>query len=115
MDHPSEHERSLTGATRSVAQRIFIILENRLQLFLVEAQEERDRVMLAIWLALGLAAFGLLAGVTLTLVIAVALWDHSPVIALLVLTLIYSLAALFFYNRLMKLQRSWQTLPATLD
>ena len=75
---------------------MFVIVENRLQLLMVEAQEERERVLLAIWLALGAAAFGLLAGVALTVVIAVALWEHSAVIALLVLTALYTIAAVFF-------------------
>jgi uncharacterized membrane protein YqjE len=102
-------------ATKRIAQRVFVIVENRLQLLMVEAQEERERVLLAILLALCAAAFGLLAGVALTVVIAVALWEHSPIIALLVLTLIYTGAAVFFYARLARLQRNWQTLPETLE
>jgi uncharacterized membrane protein YqjE len=92
-----------------------VIVENRLQLLMVEAQEERERVLLAILLALCAAAFGLLAGVALTVVVAVALWEHSPIIALLVLALIYASVAVFFYARLACLQRDWQTLPGTLE
>ena len=114
-ERSNEPAGSLTEASKLVAQRLFIILENRLQLLLVEAQEERERILLAVWLALGLAVFGLLAGVALTILIAVVLWEHSPVLALLVLALIYSLTAAFFYTRLLTLQRNWQTLPATLD
>lgn len=102
-------------ATKRIAQRLFVIVENRLQLLMVEAEEERERVLLAILLALCAAAFGLLAGVALTVVIAVALWEHSPIIALLVLTLLYLGAAVFFYARLVRLQRDWQTLPETLE
>jgi uncharacterized membrane protein YqjE len=115
MDTPSLNELHLGDATKRIAQRMFVIVENRFQLLMVEVQEERERALLAIWLALGAAAFGLLAGVALTVVIAVALWNHSPVIAMLVLTLIYTLAALFFYARLIRLQRDWQTLPGTLE
>ena len=66
-------------------------------------------------LALGAAAFGLLGGITLTLVVAVALWDHSPILALLVLAAIYITAAGVFYSRLSRLQRDWQTLTSTLE
>ncbi len=111
----SEAGTDLTGVAGRIGQRLFVIAENRLQLLMVEAQEERERVLHAIWLALGAAAFGLLAGVTLTLVVAVALWDHSPILALLVLSAIYVVAALIFYNRLSHLQRNWQTLTATLE
>jgi uncharacterized membrane protein YqjE len=60
-------------------------------------------------------AFGLLAGVTLTVVIAVALWEHSPIIALLVLVALYTIAAMIFYGRLIRLQRDWLTLSGTLE
>lgn len=115
MESSSANGLHLGDATKRIAQRMFVIVENRLQLLMVEAQEERERALLAIWLALGAAAFGLLAGVAITVVIAVALWDHSPVIALLVLAALYTIAAVFFYQRLVRLQRDWQTLPGTLD
>jgi uncharacterized membrane protein YqjE len=115
MDTTSDNGTHLGDATKRIAQRVFVIFENRLQLLMVEAQEERERVLLAILLGLCAAAFGLLAGVTLTIVIAVALWEHSPIIALLVLTLLYAIAAVVFYGRLVRLQRDWQTLPGTLE
>lgn len=115
MDAPANPETDVTGAGKRLAQRLFVIAENRLQLLMLEAQEERERVLLAIWLALGAAAFGLLAGVAATVAIAVALWDHSPLVAMVVLTIVYLLAALVFYWRLIKLQRNWHTLQATLE
>src|SRR5271154_4688486 len=115
METPSTNGLHFGDATKRIAQRVFIIFENRLQLLMVEAQEERERVLLAILLGLCAAAFGLLAGVTLTVVIAVALWEHSPIIALLVLATFYVIAAVVFYGRLVRLQRDWQTLPGTLE
>jgi len=115
MESPSDNGFHLGDATKRITQRVFVIFENRLQLLMVEAQEERERVLLAILLGLCATAFGLLAGVALTVVVAVALWEHSPVIALLVLTLLYAIAAVFFYARLVRLQRDWQTLPGTLE
>lgn len=94
---------------------MFLIVENRLQLLMVEAQEERERVLMAMWLGLGAAAFGLLAGVAMTLMVAVALWEHSPLVALLVLTALYSITAVFCFVRLRQMQKDWQTLPGTLD
>jgi uncharacterized membrane protein YqjE len=115
MDKPAETALPLADASRQVVHRFFIILENRLQLLMVEAQEERERVLLSIWLGLGIVVFALLAGVALTVVVAVAFWEHSPVIALLILTGIYGVAGALLYLRLLRLQRDWQTLPATLD
>jgi uncharacterized membrane protein YqjE len=115
MQTQSDSELHLGDATKRIAQRMFVIVENRLQLLMVEAQEERERALLAISLALCAVAFGLLAGVAFTILIAVALWEHSPAIALAVLAAMYAIAAIFFYGRLIRLQRDWQTLPGTLD
>jgi len=115
MEPSSENGSDVGGAAKRIGQRMFVILENRIQLLLVEVQEERDQVLKAIWLALGAAAFGLLAGVALTVVVAVALWDHSPILAMLVLAALYLLAAIFFSVRLIRLQRNWQSLPSTLE
>ena len=115
MEMPSDNGLCLGDAAKRIAQRMMVIVENRFQLLLVEAQEERERVLLTVGLALGAAVFGLLAGVALTILIAVALWEHSPTIALAVLTAIYAISAILFYRRLVRLQRDWQTLPGTLD
>jgi uncharacterized membrane protein YqjE len=115
MESPSETGSEIAGAAKRITHRLFVIIDNRLQLLMVEAQEERERVLLAIWLAMGAAAFGLLAGVALTVVIAVALWNHSPVLALLVLAALYLIAAVVLYLRLARLQRNWQILPSTLE
>jgi uncharacterized membrane protein YqjE len=89
--------------------------ENRFELLMVEVQEERERLLHAILLALGMAGFGLLAGVALTGAIVVLLWELSRVAALLVLTCLYGATAVCLYRRLTLLLRDWQSLPATLD
>jgi uncharacterized membrane protein YqjE len=115
MDSTSQPERHLADASKRLAHRALVICENRFQLLMVEVEEERDRILSAIWLALGAAAFGLLAAIALTIVIAVALWHQSPVVALLVLTALYAGAAALLYARLARLQRDWQTLPNTIE
>ena len=117
MHSPASTEDAppLTDSARRLAQRIFIICENRLQLLLVEAQEERERVLSAISMAMIIAVFGMLAGMAVTLLVAVAFWECHPAIALLVLSVIYVGVALFFYAKLMRLQRDWQSLPTTIE
>lgn len=104
-----------SAATKRFGQGLLHVGENRLELLMVEVQEERDRLLRAILLALGTAAFGLLAGVALTLGIAVLLREHSPGLVLVVLTLVYAGIAAFLFTRLARLQKNWQPLPATLE
>ena len=115
METSSDTVPHLADASKRLAQRALVICENRLELLMVEVQEERERILRAIWLVLGAAAFCLLAGIALTVVIVVALWQQSLIAALLILTALYTIAAVCFYGRLTRLQRDWQTLPTTLD
>jgi len=105
----------LAAVSGQLAQRVFVIFENRLQLLLVEVQEERERILRTMWLALAAAVFGLLAGVTFTFLLVLALWNYSPVLALLGLTVVYAGAVVFLFTRLNRLQKDWTTLPATLE
>ncbi len=107
--------KQLAATSRRFAERLLTIGENRLELLTVEVQEERERLLHAFLLALGVATFGLLAGLTLTAAIAVLLWAWSPVAVLLILTGIYGTAGICLYRRLAGLLRDWQTLSATLD
>ena len=115
METPSDTAPHLADASRRLAQRALVICENRIELLMLEVQEERERFLRAVLLALGAAAFGLLAGVGLTAIIAVAFWQQSPVAALIIVTVIYAGTAVSLYARLSRLKRDWQTLPTTLD
>ncbi|MDR3460351.1 MAG: phage holin family protein [Verrucomicrobiae bacterium] len=105
----------LATTSKQFVRRLATIGENRLELLAVEMQEERERILHAFLLALGVAAFGLLAGVTLTAGIAYLLWTWSPVAVLLLLTAIYAAAGIYLYRRLTGLLRDWQTLAGSLD
>ena len=107
--------KQLAATSRRFAERLLTIGENRLELLTVEVQEERVRLLHAFLLALGVAAFGLLAGLTLTAAIVVLLGQYSPFAVLLTLTGLYGVAAVCLYRRLTLLLRDWQTLSATLD
>jgi len=105
----------LAATSKLFARRLLTIGENRLELLALEVQEERERRLHAFLLALGVAAFALLAGLTLTTAIVVLSWAWSPVAVLLILTALYAAAGICLYRRLTGLLRNWQTLSATLD
>jgi len=107
--------RQLAASLKDFARRLLTIGENRLELLTVEVQEERDRLLRALLLALGAAALGLLAGMTLTALAVVLFWGCSHWAALLILTVLYGAAGAFLCRRLARLLRDWQTLPASLD
>lgn len=105
----------LAGISRQLARRLWAIGENRLELFTVEVQEERERLRRALLLALGTAVFAVLTAISLTAAIVIGLWAWSPVAVLLVLTGAYGVAGGWLYRRLAELLSAWETLPATMD
>ena len=115
MEESTVGFRQLAATSKQFARRLLTIGGNRLELLTVEVQQERERLLHAILLALGVATFGLVAGITLTAAIVVLLWAWSPVAVLLTLTGLYGVAAICLYQRLTGLLRDWQTLSASLD
>jgi uncharacterized membrane protein YqjE len=114
MEESTVSFRQLAATSKHFLRRLATIGENRLELLAVEIQEERERHLRAILLAFGVAAFGLLASLTLTAAIVVWLWAW-PVTVLLILTGIYGAAGICLYRQLTGLLRNWQTFSATLD
>ena len=66
MEPPRASAWQVVEASKRLVRRLLTIGENRFELLMVEAQEERERLLQAIRLALAVAVFGLLAGVALT-------------------------------------------------
>jgi uncharacterized membrane protein YqjE len=115
MEESTVSFRQLAATSKQFAQRLLTIGENRLELLTVEVQEERERLLHAILLAFGVAAFGLLAGIAFTAAIVVLFWAWSPVTVLLTLTGLYGAAGVYLWRRLAGLLRDWQTLSASVD
>ena len=115
MEESSASLGKLGATSKQFVRRLLAIGENRLELLTVEVQEAREHLLHTILLALGVAAFGLLAVLTLTAAIVVWLWAWSPVGVLLALTGIYGAAGGCLYRRLTGLLRDWQMLSSTLD
>jgi uncharacterized membrane protein YqjE len=115
MEESTVSFRQLATSSKQFVRRLATIGENRLELLAVEMQEERERLLHVFLLALGVAAFGLLAGLTLTAAILVLLWAWSPVTVLLILTVLYAGAGIGLYRHLTGILRDWHTLAASLD
>jgi uncharacterized membrane protein YqjE len=115
MENSTASIHQLATASKQFVRRLGTIGENRLELLAVELQEERGRILHAVLLALGMTAFGTLAGITLTAALAYLLWTWSPLGLFAILTVLYAAAAGLLYRRLNGLQRDWRSFSASLD
>jgi uncharacterized membrane protein YqjE len=105
----------IADASRRAVQSALEIGANRLELLALEAQEARERLLQAFLLSLGVAVFGLLAGITLSCGIVLLLWPYSPVITLAILTLLYAGASVFLFARLNRIRYEWPAFADSLD
>jgi uncharacterized membrane protein YqjE len=115
MEESTVSPGQLAATSKHFAQGLLTIGGNRLELLAAEVQEERERLLQTFLLALGVAAFGMLASITLTAVIVVLLWACSHMAVLLTLTVFYGAAAVYLCRRLIALQHDWQAFSASLD
>lgn len=115
MEESTASLSQLGAASKQLARRLLTIGENRLELLMVEVQEERERLLRAIVLALGAAALGLLAGIAFTGLIVVLFWSRSPAFVFLALMAVYAAASVLLYQKLSLLLRDWKNFPATVD
>ena len=115
MEAPSTSFPEVAATSKRIARQLLNIGANRAELLVLELEEERTRLFRAFWYTIAVAVFGVLGGFTVTALIVVLLWEHSPAIALAVITLLYAAAAAVFYIRLKQLVRDWETLPYTLE
>ena len=115
MEESTVNVNGLAAISRRLVRRLVVSGENRLELLVVEVQEERERLLHAFLLAVGVAVFGLLASLTMTASIVVLLWAWSHAVVLLILTVLYGGAGICLYRRLTELRRNWQTFSTSLD
>jgi uncharacterized membrane protein YqjE len=115
MDQAKSNEGGLVDSSELLARRLLTIGENRVELLIVEIQEERERCLRALALSLAAAAFAFFALLALNAAIVVCLWRYSPAGVLLILTALYAVGAVALFRQLKMLLRNWQTLPATIE
>jgi uncharacterized membrane protein YqjE len=114
--NPDAHELMHLARTSKRLVRLLLAMgENRVELLRVALQEEQQHILQTILLALGMAVFGLLAGIAFTAAVAVLWWDYSPVGVLLSLAAVYVIAGLLLSLKLRRLLRDWRILSTLLD
>lgn len=101
---------TLKGLGRTVAS----VASNRAELFLVELQEERDFLLVAVCLGMIALLFGVLAAVSLSLVVLVLMWDSHPILALVLLAGLYAGVSVVALRALMKRMRGRESFSASL-
>jgi uncharacterized membrane protein YqjE len=89
--------------------------ENRVELFLVEWQEERLRMLDALWLLMVGTVCALMALILATLIVVVIFWDTHRMLVLALLLLAYTGVAVTAFGILYSRLKRWRAFAATLE
>lgn len=115
MQESSTSVSPLQAWPKRFGRHLLGVGENRLELFVLELEQERRHFLEVSLLTLGAAVLALLAGMGITAAVVVLLWHTYPVAVLLLLGICYAVGAFFLYQRLTIVQRDWKAFSATLD
>ena len=90
-------------------------LQNRLELFLVELDEEKHRLVELFVRILIACALGLVTLVLATFTIIYVFWERAPLTVLIVLSVVYAAATFWAFRTVQARLRSRSAFSATLD
>ncbi len=114
MDPQSENSSGLFASLKRMGRAVLAMAENRIELFLVELQEERVRFFGALLLVVLAAVLGLMTLVVGTLAVVVLCGEDHRLAVLVILSLLYFLAALAVLGKLRAQLRNWTAFADTM-
>ena len=100
MSEPNENTGGILATLRSILDGGLALAQNRLEIFAVEFQEEKYRLVEVFIWASAVVAFGMMTLTLLTFVVVVLFWENARVPALAVLSLLYLLATFLAWRGL---------------
>jgi uncharacterized membrane protein YqjE len=106
MPENEPRPRGVLASLRSLSDAVLALLQNRLELFGVEIQEQKERLVKVLVLAAVVVFLGNMAAVVLTVTIVVLAGEKARGPVLIVLSVLYALAAVAAFLALRKELRS---------
>jgi uncharacterized membrane protein YqjE len=115
MNAPEETRPGVWSSLKRVLDALLATVQNRVELISVELQEEKCRLVEAILLAAGVAAFGILTLTLLTFTLVALLWDTARMVALVGLSVTYLAVTVAAWRALQARLRSPAAFAGTLE
>lgn len=115
MDEEPKQEDGLLSAVSRAVRTLRETVENRVELFLLEAKEDRLKLFEALCLAVVAVVLALMTMALITLTVVVIFWDTHRLLALVIVTLAYGTGATVAFVKLRSRLKNWQSFQATLE
>lgn len=115
MDETPPSEGGIFSGVARLFQTLRDTAANRVELFLVELQEERIRLIDALlWVAVAIVC-ALMTLLMITLMVVVIFWDTHRLLVLSLVTVAYAVAAVVAMVKLRSQLQRWRAFSATLE
>ena len=114
MSTSGESGRGLWASVKRIGDTLVSLVQNRVELFAVELQEEKCRLVEAILCAAAVAAFGMMTLTLVTITVVVLFWENGRLAALMGLSGFYLLVTAWAWRELQKRLKSRTTFAGTL-
>jgi uncharacterized membrane protein YqjE len=114
MEEPGERTPGVFGSLRRLLKTVLAIVHSRLELFLVEAQEERWRLLNVLLLTGIVLILALMTLMAVTLTVVVVCLEAERLDLVIALVLLYLAATIFAFWRLHTRLKSWVPFADTL-
>ncbi len=115
MESFTDEAVRLGGSTGRNSRSLMALGENRLELLILELEDERILLVRSLFLSLGIFTFGLLGMCTLSAAVVIGFWTVHPGIVLAVFAGLYGLLAIAIGLVLRRMIRRAAPFSATLD
>ena len=115
MSAPEQTRPGVWSSLKRVLDGLLATVENRVELFCVELQEEKCRLIEAFLLAAGVAAFGMMSLTLITFTLVALFWDSARMAVLVTLCVVYLGVTIVLWRALQARLKGRAAFAGTLD
>ena len=115
MSEASETKPGVWASLKRILDTLLATAQNRVELFVVELQEEKCRLVEVLLCAAAVAAFGMMTLSLVTFTIVVLFWENGRLLALAGLSILYLIGTGLAWSALQSRLKSRSAFADTLE
>lgn len=115
MSDETETKPGVWASLKRILDTLLVTAENRVELFAVELQEEKCRLVEAILCAFAVAAFGMMALSLVTFTVVVLFWENGRFAALVGLSVLYLIGTALAWRALQSRLKARSAFAGTIE
>jgi uncharacterized membrane protein YqjE len=115
MSEVTETKPGLWASLKRILDTLLATVENRAELFAVELQEEKCRVVEAMLCAAAVAAFGMMTLSLVTFTVVILFWENGRLIALGGLSVLYLVGTTLAWRALQSRLKAGSAFAGTVE